>query len=113
MPINTAVQPRLALHFDLVPRNSSLNADAAFLEACVAWLGLDSSQQLSWDTPSNHTLDGGRILIGLLPPAAAVQVARIEPYGMFVVLGLMATRTLGMFLAPFYAFGLAIVELVM
>ena len=32
-------------------------------------------------------LDGGRILIGLLPPAAAVQVARIEPYGMFVVLG--------------------------
>ena len=58
-------------------------------------------------------LDGGRILIGLLPPAAAVQVARIEPYGMFVVLGLMATRTLGIFLAPFYAFGLAIVELVM
>ncbi|MBP7659244.1 MAG: site-2 protease family protein [Burkholderiaceae bacterium] len=58
-------------------------------------------------------LDGGRILIGLLPPAAAIQVARIEPYGMFVVLGLMATRTLGLFLAPFYAFGLAIVELVM
>ena len=45
--------------------------------------------------------------------AAAVQVARIEPYGMFVVIGLMMTRTLGLFLAPFYAFGLAIVELVM
>lgn len=62
MPINTAVQPRLALHFDLVPRSTATNADAAFLDACVAWLGLDSSQPLSWETPSNHTLDGGRIL---------------------------------------------------
>jgi len=39
-----------------------MDADAAFLAACVAWLGLDQGQQLSWDTPSNHTLDGGRIL---------------------------------------------------
>ncbi len=62
MPIDTAVQPRLALHFDLVPRTTATNADTAFLDACVAWLGLDASQQLSWDTPSNHTLDGGRIL---------------------------------------------------
>jgi len=28
----------------------------------VAWLGLDHGQPLNWDTPSNHTLDGGRIL---------------------------------------------------
>lgn len=28
----------------------------------MAWLGLDQGQQLSWDAPSNHTLDGGRIL---------------------------------------------------
>lgn len=39
-----------------------MDADSAFLAACVAWLGLDQGQQLSWDTPSNHTLDGGRIL---------------------------------------------------
>jgi len=39
-----------------------MDADAAFLAACVVWLGLDQGQQLSWDTPSNHTLDGGRIL---------------------------------------------------
>jgi Zn-dependent protease len=56
-------------------------------------------------------LDGGRILIGLLPHRAAVQLARVEPYGLFVVLALMGTRTLGFFLAPFYAFGLAIVDL--
>ena len=45
-------------------------------------------------------LDGGRILIGLLPPAAAVQVARIEPYGMFVVLGLIVAG-LVKWLSPF------------
>ena len=62
MEITTTVQPRLALHFDLTPRTAATDADSAFLAACVAWLGLDQGQQLSWDTPSNHTLDGGRIL---------------------------------------------------
>jgi hypothetical protein len=62
MSIMTTVQPRLALHFDLTPRTAATDADSAFLAACVAWLGLDQGQQLSWDSPSNHTLDGGRIL---------------------------------------------------
>jgi hypothetical protein len=62
MSIRKTVQPRLALHFDLVPRGSGTDSDAAFLDACIAWLGLDRGQQLSWDAPSNHTLDGGRIL---------------------------------------------------
>lgn len=62
MSIRKTVQPRLALHFDLVPRGNTSDADAAFLEACIAWLGLDHGQQLLWDAPSNHTLDGGRIL---------------------------------------------------
>lgn len=56
------MQPRLALHFDLVPRTTGTDADAAFLAACIAWLGLDHGQQLEWNAPSNHTLDGGRIL---------------------------------------------------
>lgn len=34
-------------------------------------------------------LDGGRILIGLLPIRASLMLARLEPYGMFVVLGLL------------------------
>ena len=62
MPIKVPVQPRLALHFDLVPRDNTADADAAFLEGCIAWLELDRGQPLSWDAPSNHTLDGGRIL---------------------------------------------------
>jgi Zn-dependent protease len=31
-------------------------------------------------------LDGGRVLIGLLPEKAAVTVARIEPFGFFIVI---------------------------
>jgi Zn-dependent protease len=34
-------------------------------------------------------LDGGRILVGLLPKAQAYLVARIEPWGFFIVLGLV------------------------
>ncbi len=56
------MQPRLALHFDLALRHAATDADASFLAACIAWLGLDQGQQLSWESPSNHTLDGGRIL---------------------------------------------------
>jgi Zn-dependent protease len=56
-------------------------------------------------------LDGGRIAVGLLPHQLAVQYARVEPYGLFIVLGLLATNTLGFFLEPFYHFGLAVVEI--
>ncbi len=34
-------------------------------------------------------LDGGRILVGLLPNRQAEMVARIEPWGFFIVLGLL------------------------
>jgi len=34
-------------------------------------------------------MDGGRILVGLLPMGAARTVARIEPYGFFIVLALL------------------------
>ncbi|CAG9165836.1 hypothetical protein LMG23992_00620 [Cupriavidus laharis] len=35
-------------------------------------------------------LDGGRVLTALLPPRVAYSVSRIEPYGIFVVLALVA-----------------------
>ncbi|UCZ57870.1 site-2 protease family protein [Desulfurispirillum indicum] len=34
-------------------------------------------------------LDGGRILVSLLPDRQAYQVARIEPYGFFIILALL------------------------
>ena len=34
-------------------------------------------------------LDGGRVLSGLLPPRPAMALSRIEPYGVFLVMGLV------------------------
>lgn len=33
-------------------------------------------------------LDGGRILVGVLPPALAIPLARLEPYGFIILIGL-------------------------
>ena len=34
-------------------------------------------------------LDGGRILVGILPKALAAPVARLEPYGLVILIGLL------------------------
>lgn len=56
-------------------------------------------------------LDGGRILVGVLPRPLALQVARIEPYGFLILLVLLFTNTLGFFIQPFRWFGNAVLEL--
>lgn len=54
-------------------------------------------------------LDGGRILVGLLPHAASRVVASIEPYGFFIILGLLATGLLSTIMAPLVSVGQSIV----
>ena len=39
-------------------------------------------------------LDGGRVLIGLLPKTLSMKVARIEPFGFIILIVLLMTRTL-------------------
>jgi Zn-dependent protease len=34
-------------------------------------------------------LDGGRVAVGLLPDALAIPLARLEPYGIFIIFGLI------------------------
>lgn len=45
-------------------------------------------------------LDGGRVLAGLLPVKAAMQLARLEPYGLIIIMVLLATGLLGKILGP-------------
>ena len=47
-------------------------------------------------------LDGGRIAVSLLPPRAAYMLARVEPYGLFILLGLLFTGLLGALIGPLY-----------
>ena len=45
-------------------------------------------------------LDGGRIAVSLLPMKQAIQFSRIEPYGFFILLGLLFTGVLNIVLWP-------------
>ena len=45
-------------------------------------------------------LDGGRVLAGLLPLRQAAAFSQLEPYGMMIVLALMATNVLGQVVGP-------------
>lgn len=52
-------------------------------------------------------LDGGRILVSLLPRRMALSYARLEPYGFLLILLLLATGVLNHMMAPFIAVVLA------
>ena len=58
-------------------------------------------------------LDGGRILRGLLPSSGRSLLDRIEPYGMVILVVLMAGGGLGFFARPFLEAGRWLVELVL
>lgn len=45
-------------------------------------------------------LDGGRIAVGLLPPGPSIALARMEPYGFFVLIALMFTGLLSFLMLP-------------
>ena len=57
-------------------------------------------------------LDGGRILVGLLPWKQAQMVSRIEPWGFFIVMGLVIAGVVGnLWLRPLMTLGYALVNL--
>jgi Zn-dependent protease len=45
-------------------------------------------------------LDGGRVVSPLLPPALSRYYARLEPYGLYIIVGLLITGLLGKFMWP-------------
>jgi Zn-dependent protease len=49
-------------------------------------------------------LDGGRVATGLLPQTSAVALARLEPYGMLIVMVLLASGVLDQVLYPMTTF---------
>jgi Zn-dependent protease len=45
-------------------------------------------------------LDGGRIAVSLLPGRASYALSRVEPYGLFIILALLATGMLNTLMRP-------------
>jgi len=54
-------------------------------------------------------LDGGRILVSLLPHRLARAVSRVEPYGFIILIVLLFTEVLGRVLWPLIAAGMAVI----
>ena len=55
-------------------------------------------------------LDGGRIVAGLLPGPLEYKFSRLEPYGLFIVLGLAVAGVLGVILGPLYDLGFSMLR---
>ena len=56
-------------------------------------------------------LDGGRILVGLLPWKQAQWVSRLEPWGFFIVMGLVIAGVVGaLWLRPLMTLGYAVIN---
>jgi Zn-dependent protease len=59
-------------------------------------------------------LDGGRILVGLLPYRQAELVGRAEPYGFFIVMGLVVAGVLGkLWMQPLMSLTYGLIEIVL
>lgn len=61
-----------------------------FLDMCKAGM-LTNVVMFAFNLFPLPPLDGGRILVGLLPWRQAIMVSRVEPYGFFIVMALVMT----------------------
>ena len=88
----------MAIAWVLILKFNDMPAIDAIARAGVAWnVGLMVLNLLPI-----LPLDGGRIVAGLLPGPLSYQYSRMEPYGMFIVLGLAVVGALGVILSPLY-----------
>jgi Zn-dependent protease len=59
-------------------------------------------------------LDGGRVLVGLLPPRAAYALSRVEPWGFFIVMGLILVGIVSsLWLRPLISLGYQLLDLLL
>lgn len=59
-------------------------------------------------------LDGGRVLVSLLPPRAAMQVSKVEPWGLFILIGLIFAGILtNVWIAPLMHLSFGLVDLIL
>ncbi|WP_118179206.1 site-2 protease family protein [Paraburkholderia phosphatilytica] len=59
-------------------------------------------------------LDGGRVLMALLPPRQSIALSRLEPYGFFIVMALVVSGVLtNYWLRPLVEFGYRVVTAIL
>jgi Zn-dependent protease len=84
-----------------------------FLEMCKAGV-LVNLVMWAFNLFPLPPLDGGRVLVGLLPRRQAYAVSRIEPWGFFIVLGLVLLGVVGTYwLLPLIKLGYGALDLLL
>lgn len=59
-------------------------------------------------------LDGGRVLVSLLPPRAAMQFSKVEPWGLFILIALIFAGVLtNVWIAPLMHLSYGLVDLIL
>ena len=92
----------------------ALGVDERFwLDMCRAGVGVNLVM-FAFNLFPLPPLDGGRILVGLLPWRQASWLARVEPWGFFIVMGLVLAGIVGtLWLRPLMAFGSGTIQLLL
>jgi Zn-dependent protease len=87
--------------------------EAFFLKMCQAGV-LTNIVMFVFNLFPLPPLDGGRILVGLLPMRQALGLSRIEPYGFFIVMALVVTGVVSaLWMQPLMALTYNLLELVL
>ncbi len=81
-----------------------------FIEMCKAGL-MTNLVMFAFNLFPLPPLDGGRILVGLLPWKAAVAVSRVEPWGFFIVMALVVSGVVGnVWLRPLMSLSSSVID---
>jgi len=84
-----------------------------FLEMCKAGV-LVNLVMAAFNLFPLPPLDGGRVLVGLLPRRQAYAFSKIEPYGFFIVMALVIFHVVGDYwLSPLISLGYVVLDLLL
>jgi len=95
----------MALGWGLLAKlGESLPADAQWFAEPLIFMGLGGILAnvllMVFNLLPLPPLDGGRVAVGLLPGPLAWQLSRLEPYGLFILIGLMLLGVLWFVIEP-------------